>query len=91
MELPDYEQVKQALKSTQAAATTSETHALLCGLICAGTPDMLDAKSWVESCTNERDGKISEQDYNVLKQLYETTQYMFAAGDFSFQLLFRFQ
>lgn len=87
MKLPDYEQVKQALEITQAAATTSETHALLCGLICAGTTDMLDAQNWVESCTNDRDGKVSEEDSNVLKQLYETTQEMLLAEDFSFDLL----
>lgn len=87
--LPNYEQVAELLQQSQAAASTSECHGLLCGLLCSGKQLTNSPAQWARSVMAEMAGQITQDavQSNVLVDLFAVTKSKIENMDFDFQIL----
>lgn len=85
---PTYEQVKNALIVVNAVTSTSEAHGLLSGLICVGVVSDTSGDSWVKSMLpGETEKILTEDDMQILSDLFEVTRQKIDELEFDFELL----
>lgn len=85
---PTYEQVENALTVVNAVTSTSEAHGLLSGLICVGVVSDTSGDSWVKSMIpGEVENALTEEDMQILSDLFEITRDKIDELEFDFELL----
>jgi len=82
MKIPSYDEVLQALTSANANSSPSESHGMLCGIICGFGNKKED------SFLNEfLQIKAPDDSAQILVTLYNSTEHQLRNSDFEFQLL----
>lgn len=87
MNIPNYDEVKNALATARNLVTPAELHGILCGLICAGL-NKLDADSVPETLMLELPEDTDTDAINsTLNTLFNNTQDQIKHFELDFQLL----
>jgi yecA family protein len=86
-ELPDYDELNDALTRLEIVTDAAECHGLLCGLLCA---DKEPRRHWLaEILPGERDNSdlLVKELRTLLDAVYASTQQQFDAAEFGVRLL----
>ena len=85
--MPSFAEVTQTLHRAHALMGPSETHGLLCGIICSG--NQFDDIHWLKILNETLDTELDEnsQETKLLKNVAVATHWQLRDINFSFQLL----
>lgn len=85
--LPDYESVLSALKHADAVASPSEAHGLLSGLVTMGVVSDISGDTWAKSIFPGTQDVLTDEEIEILSNLFEITRSKINELEFDFQLL----
>ena len=86
-ELPDYDELNDAMQSAEIAMESAECHGMLCALICA---DKQPKQRWLDEILpdgRESGDLLIKELVAVFVGMYETTQAQFDAAEFGVRML----
>ena len=87
IKMPSFHEVSKALQHVQAIIGASETHGLLCGMICSGSN--MSKEAWLNTVfdTLDIESSVDSQEAQLLNSIYSASRWQLRDLNFSFQML----